>query len=176
MSTQEPQSGIDSRLFRHVMGRFATGVTVVSTALEGRVHCMTANAFMSGSLKPMLCVISVARGARMHDILAQTGHFGVNVLSEEQEKTSRHFGGQPVEGFMPEFAYEGDTPLLADRIAAIAARVTATHPCGDHSLFVGEIFHMSAVRHGKPLVYYGGHYAGLAHRAGQGHRGTAEFL
>jgi len=175
MSTHEPKSSVDYRLYRHVMGRFATGVTVVSTALEGRVHCMTANAFMSGSLEPQLCVISVALRARMHDILAQTRHFAVNVLSDEQEKTSRHFGGRPVEGFAPSFEFVGQTPLIAERIAAVGARVTAMHPCGDHSLFIGEIFHMSAGRQGKPLVFYGGHYAGLAHRPGGHHHPTPEF-
>lgn len=151
------------------MSRFATGVTVVSAVLEGRVHCMTANAFMSGSLVPPLCVISVARAARMHDILAQARHFAVSVLAEHQEKYSRHFGGRPVERLTPSFDYVGETPLLADRLAAIAARVTAIHPCGDHSLFVGEIFHMDAVDHGKPLVFYGSRYASLVQRPGRPH-------
>jgi flavin reductase (DIM6/NTAB) family NADH-FMN oxidoreductase RutF len=166
MSTQETSSAIDPGRFRSVMGRFATGVTVVSASLEGQVHCMTANAFMSGSLEPPLCVISVGRAARMHDVLARARHFAVSVLAEHQEQYSRHFSGRLVEGFAPSFEYAGEIPLLADRLAAIAARVKEVHPCGDHSLFVGEILHMSAEGLRKPLVFYGGRYAALVHPAG----------
>jgi len=148
------------------MGRFATGVTVVSAAVEGRVQCMTANAFMSASLEPPLCVISVGRKSRMHDFLVRAGRFAVNVLAEHQEEYSRHFSGWLVAGLAPEFEFVGETPLLADRLAAIAARVTDTHPCGDHTLFVGEIFHMSADERRKPLLYYGGRYAALVHPSG----------
>jgi flavin reductase (DIM6/NTAB) family NADH-FMN oxidoreductase RutF len=172
---QQPQPGVDPRLFRNVMGRFATGVTVVSTALEGKVHCMTANAFMSGSLEPPLCVISVAKKARMHDVLVWAQHFAINILGEDQEKYSRHFSGCPVEGLSPSFEYVDETPLLVGRVAAIAARVAATHACGDHSLFVGAIFHMSALAHGKPLVFHRGHYAALAHPARLDLLPTPEF-
>jgi len=165
MSTREPVSGFDHGRYRSVMGRFATGVTVVSASLEEQVHCMTANAFMSGSLEPPLCVISVGKAARMHDVLTRARHFAVSLLAEHQEEYSRHFSGRLVEGFAPPFEYLGEVPLLADRLAAIAARVAAIHPCGDHSLFVGEIFHMSAEERRKPLVFYGGRYATLVHPA-----------
>lgn len=159
----EPKPAIDPRTVKSVMGRFATGVTVVSTALEGRVHCMTANAFISGSLEPPLCVISVAKKSHMHEILARARHFAVNMLSEDQERYSSHFGGWPVEGWTPAFDYVGETPLLAERMAAIAARVEAVHPCGDHGLFVGAIFHLSAAGESRPLVYHAGRYAALTH-------------
>lgn len=179
MESAAPMQGreatIDPRLFRSVMGRFATGVTVLSTALEGRLQCMTANAFMSGSLEPPLCVISVAKKARMHDVLVRAQHFAINILGEDQEKYSRHFSGCPVEGLEPSFEYVDETPLLVGRVAAIAARVVAIHPCGDHSLFVGAIFHMSALEHGKPLVFHRGHYAALAHPARLDHLPTPEF-
>ena len=164
ISEQEP--AIDPQIFRTVMGRFATGVTVVSTALDGQVHCMTANAFISGSLEPPLCVISVAKKSHMHDLLARARHFAVNMLAEDQEKYSSHFGGRPVEGWAPSFDYVGETPLLADRMAAIAARVETIHPCGDHSLFVGAILHLSAASESRPLVYHAGRYAALTHPRG----------
>lgn len=145
------------------MARFTTGVTVVSSALAGEVRCMTANAFMSGSLDPSLCVISVGKRTRMHDFLARAGHFGVNVLGDHQEQFSLHFGGRPVPGLAPAFEHIGATPLLAERLAGIAARVVQIHPCGDHSLFVGEIFHMSAEEDGRPLALYAGRYATLVH-------------
>ncbi len=172
---EQPGPPIDARLFRNVMGCFATGVTVVSTALEGRVQCMTANAFMSGSLEPPLCVISVAKKARMHDTLSRARHFAVNILGEDQEKYSQHFAGRPVEGLQPSFEYVDETPLLVGRIAAITAQVTEIQPCGDHSLFIGRIFHMSALEHGKPLVFHRGHYAALSHPRRLDQLPTPEF-
>jgi flavin reductase (DIM6/NTAB) family NADH-FMN oxidoreductase RutF len=157
---------IGERLFRSVMGRFTTGVTVVSTALEGQVHCMTANAFMSASLRPPLCVISIARKSQMHGFLLRARHFAVSVLAEDQEKYSRHFGGRAIQGWAPSFDFVGETPLLSERIAAIVARVRAVHSCGDHCLFVGKIFHMSVADEGRPLVYHAGRYAALAHPRG----------
>jgi flavin reductase (DIM6/NTAB) family NADH-FMN oxidoreductase RutF len=81
-------------LFREMMGSFATGVTVITTATRREVRGMTANAFMSGSLSPPLCVISVACAARMHGFLAEAGHFGVSILSQDQQRLSAHFAGQ----------------------------------------------------------------------------------
>jgi flavin reductase (DIM6/NTAB) family NADH-FMN oxidoreductase RutF len=159
-------AAIEPRLFRSVMSRFATGMTVVSAALDGRVHCMTANAFMSGSLEPPLCVIAIGCKSRMHAVLTQAHHFGVSVLADDHEKYSRHFGGRPIDKLQAEFEHVDGTPLLAERLAGIAARVIDTHPCGDHSLFIGEIFYMNAKPHGKPLVFYDGHYAALVRRPG----------
>jgi flavin reductase (DIM6/NTAB) family NADH-FMN oxidoreductase RutF len=163
---QEQEQAIDPYLFRSVMARFATGVTVVSTAHEGQVHGMTANAFISGSLEPPLCVISVARKSHMHELLSRTRHFAISMLAEDQERYSSHFGGRPVEGWTPSFDYVGETPLLADRMAAIVARVSAIHSCGDHSLFIGAISYMSAAGESRPLVYHAGRYAALTHPRG----------
>jgi flavin reductase len=159
-------AAIEPRLFKSVMSRFTTGMTVVTSALDGRVHCMTANAFMSGSLEPPLCVIAIGCKARMHAALMQARHFGVNMLADDQEEYSRHFGGRPIDSLDAAFEQVDGTPLLAERLAGIAARVTDTHPCGDHSLFIGEIFYMNAKAHGKPLVFYDGHYAALVRRPG----------
>ena len=96
MKVSEKTTAIDTRLFRRVMGRFATGVTVITAEAEGGVRGMTANAFMSGSLTPPLCLISVAKKARMHDALKDSGHFGVSILAQGQERISQHFAGQGV--------------------------------------------------------------------------------
>jgi flavin reductase len=123
-----------------VMASFVTGVTVITTQVRGEIRGMTANAFMSGSLEPPLCVVSVGKKARMHTFLLESGHFGVNILARGQEALIGHFAGRPVEGFDPKYEYAGDTPLFAHAISSIAAKVTARHECGDHSLFIGHIF------------------------------------
>jgi len=151
----------DQLLFRKVMGRFATGVTVVTTAVRGEAFGMTANAFMAGSLVPPLCVISVARAARMHARLRAAGHFGVTLLGEAQQPLSQHFSGRgPIGAAAPKFRYLGDVPVLADGIGAIAADIAGTAACGDHTLFLGRVTAMEA-EDGRPLLFYGGRYAAL---------------
>jgi flavin reductase (DIM6/NTAB) family NADH-FMN oxidoreductase RutF len=154
---------VSEGLFRRVMASFVTGVAVITTQARGEVRGMTANAFMSGSLDPPLCVISVATKARMHAFLLEAGHFGVNILARGQESLIGHFAGRPVEGIDPKYEYAGDTPVFAHANATMAARVTARHDCGDHSLFVGHIF---ALRHADgvvPVVLHIGKLASLLH-------------
>src|SRR5688500_8077848 len=84
------------RLFRQVMGRFATGVTVVTTRLNGETFGMTANAFMAGSLEPMLCVVSINHAAQMHGRLRAAGHYGVSFLTDGQQHLAAHFAGKGI--------------------------------------------------------------------------------
>ncbi len=151
---------IEPALFRQVMASFATGVTVVTTAQAGEIHGMTANAFMSGSLEPPLCVVSVAKRARMHGHLLASRRFGISFLSEGQEQLSNHFAGRPVPGLRPEFATLGEAPVLAKAAGWLAADLHATPDCGDHTLFIGRIRQLRA-SHLRPLLYVAGHYASL---------------
>src|SRR3954469_5311693 len=84
---------IDPREFRRVIGLFATGVTVITTRIGDDLHGMTANAFTSLSLDPLLVLVCVDRRARMHPIIQQAGRFAVNILHEGQEAVSRNFAG-----------------------------------------------------------------------------------
>ncbi|MFL9868892.1 flavin reductase family protein [Paraburkholderia fungorum] len=157
-------SSFDERRFRHALGRFATGVVVISTGSGDGMHAMTANAFMSGSLRPPLIVVSVGHGARMHERLMTSALFGVSVLSDAQERHSRHFSGEPQSRFAPRFApVDGlpDVVLLEHAAARFAARVVDRHPCGDHTLFVGEVQVFSLDEH-APLIFFGGRYASMA--------------
>jgi flavin reductase (DIM6/NTAB) family NADH-FMN oxidoreductase RutF len=160
--TQQTSSAIDPALFRKVMSSFATGVTVISTEARGEVRGMTANAFMSGSLDPPLCIISVAVRARLHPCLLEAGHFGVSILAKEQEKLSLHFSGRPAADLAPQFVRAGRTPVLSGACATIAADITARHECGDHSIFLGHIVHLEASPR-APLVLHEGQYASLTY-------------
>ena len=146
-------------LFRQVMGRFATGVTVITTSLSGEVFGMTANAFMAGSLEPMLCVVSINRTAKMHERLCESGHYGVSFLSQEQRHLSAHFAGQRVGHVDPEFCFRGRTPVVRHAVAAVTAEVLDAVACGDHTLFVGRIASLEAAAARRPLLFYGGRYA-----------------
>ena len=121
---------------------------------------MTASAFMSGSLQPPLCIVSIARKARMHAFLEEAGRFGVSILARGQEHLSRHFGGRPVEDLQPLFEHRGETPVLVGAGASITANIVARHDCGDHSIFIGRIVTLQANGH-APLVMHGGCYASL---------------
>ncbi|WP_322091612.1 flavin reductase family protein [Paraburkholderia bannensis] len=154
----------DERRLRAALGRFATGVVVISTGSGETLHAMTANAFMSGSLRPPLVVVSVGHRARMHERLMCEERFGVSVLSDEQEPHSRHFAGEPQSCLTPRFTeVEGleGVALLECAVARFALHMTDRHPCGDHTLFVGEIRGFSLDER-APLVFFGGRYAGVA--------------
>jgi len=156
----ETAGTVDPALFRRVMSSFATGVTVVTTERDGEVRGMTANAFMSGSLTPPLCIVSVATRARTHALLMETGAFGVSILGQGQEKLSIHFSGRPFPDLEPVFERLGGVPVLPGSAGAIAAEIVARHDCGDHSLFVGGITHMRAGIT-APLLVHSGRYAAL---------------
>jgi flavin reductase (DIM6/NTAB) family NADH-FMN oxidoreductase RutF len=76
---------IDSRVFREVMGLFATGVTVITTRIDGETYGMTANAITSVSLDPLLVLVCVQTEAHMAKLLRQSGEFSINILNEDQE-------------------------------------------------------------------------------------------
>jgi flavin reductase (DIM6/NTAB) family NADH-FMN oxidoreductase RutF len=155
---------IDPMLFRRVMGSFASGVTVVTTVADGHVRGMTVSAFMSGSLEPPLCVISIRKAARMHPLLIAARHFGVSILAKTQERISKHFAGTPNADLVPDVTWAGRTPLIANASAVIAADLQAHYDCGDHTLLIGRIRHM-AVAGFAPLLVHEGRYAGVAHAA-----------
>jgi flavin reductase (DIM6/NTAB) family NADH-FMN oxidoreductase RutF len=167
-------TALDTGLFRRVMGRFATGVTVITAEAEGGVRGMTANAFMSGSLSPPLCIISVATKAKLHDVLTAGRTFGVSMLAQGQEAISRHFAGQPATDPEVLFEHMNGVPVLANVCAALAAEVEARHDCGDHTIFVGRVI---ALRDDErpPLVFHGGKYATLHYKTTKAPEAAIDF-
>jgi len=150
----------DARTFRNALGRFATGVTVVTAAVDGGVHGMTANAFTSVSLDPPLVLVSIGRQARMHAHLQPPRPFGVSVLSQDQSYHAWHFAGRALEGWQPAFAWHDGVPLIADALAHFVCRLETTYPGGDHTLFLARVAHLWH-RDGSPLTFYRGHFFGL---------------
>jgi flavin reductase (DIM6/NTAB) family NADH-FMN oxidoreductase RutF len=146
---------IEARRFRAALGRFATGVTVVTTARDGEIHAMTANAFTSVSLDPPLVLVSIDHRTRMHALLPATRHFGVSVLGSDQERTAMHFAGRPMADPGELFVWMGDVPLVNDAIAHVACTLYAEHPAGDHTLYLGEVVEL-ADRPGDPLLFHSG--------------------
>jgi len=156
-----PDGSIDPRQFRNALGRFASGVTVITTEHEGRTHGMTANAFVSVSLDPPLVLVSVDNRAQMHQLLALAPRYGVSVLAEDQEMLSNHFAGRATEGLQIPFVTKHDTPVLDGAVAYLVARVVEAHPAGDHTLYIGQVEYVDW-RDDKPLLFYAGKYQQLS--------------
>ncbi len=151
---------IDARLFRSTMGRFATGVTVVTVSHDnGNSHAITVNAFLSVSLDPPLVLVSINNRSRMNTHLHLGGRCGINVLAASQEEHSRHFGGRPVEGlevnWLPRL--DADAPLLDGCVAHIVAIVVDIHPAGDHTLYIGHVEYLRYWEQ-RPLLFFSGKY------------------
>lgn len=151
------------RDFRDAMGRFPTGVVVVSTIEDGQVHAMTANAFMSGSLEPPLVLVSLGQTTNAHKKIQASGVFGISILSEEQHHTSNHFAGKKIEGFTPEFDFLQGIPVIQQAPVRLVTTLQHCYPCGDHSLFVGEVLelHNESLLLGDPLLFHSGKYSKL---------------
>ena len=153
--------------FRHALGQFATGVTVVTAErAPGQVHGMTANSFTSVSLKPLLILICVSHQAQLLPLIRKHKRFGVSILREDQRALSEYFA-QTVEDPQIEkrlgIRYrwtETGIPLLGDALAHLACTVASEQPAGDHTIFIGEVESLD-VHEGKPLLYLCGNYRSL---------------
>jgi flavin reductase (DIM6/NTAB) family NADH-FMN oxidoreductase RutF len=152
---------MDDRQFRTAMGKFATGVTVIATEVDGNVHGMTANAFMSVSLDPKLVVISIGEKARILEKIKQSQTFSVNILAANQQELSMIFAGQLKEHREVEFDRLDGKPVLNGAVAQIACEVSAEHLEGDHTLFIGKVTDIH-LEDAEPLIFYSGKYRALA--------------
>ena len=150
----------DPRQFRNALGRFASGVTVITARHEDQPHGMTANAFVSVSLDPPLVLVSVDHRAFMHKILPGSGRYGVSVLAEDQEVLSNHFAGRTAQGLHIRFVERLGVPLLEGAVAYFVVQVIDAHAAGDHTLFIGRVEHFES-REDRPLLFYGGKYQQL---------------
>lgn len=146
------------REFRHALGRFATGVCVVTTSAPDGPLGITANSFASVSLDPPLVLWSPARCSRRFDAFAETRHFAIHVLGDDQEELGRRFSraGHDFEGLdWSEGA--GGTPLIEGCLARFECDLAAQHEGGDHMIVVGRVT-AAEYRDGAPLLFSSGRY------------------
>jgi flavin reductase (DIM6/NTAB) family NADH-FMN oxidoreductase RutF len=115
---------MDDRQFRTAMGKFTTGVTVITTELDGDIHGMTANAFMSVSLDPKLVVISIGERAKILNKIKESQIFTVNLLAADQQELSMIFAGQIKEPREVVFDRLDGKPVLAGASAQVACEVS----------------------------------------------------
>ena len=154
---------IDTDSFRAVLGRFASGVTVVTTRDQtGRDHGLTVSAFSSLSLTPSLVLVCIDKSSSVHPVLSNAAHFAVNILSSTQEALSRRFSGGEPDRFDGIGYTRGVTgvAILEEVLAYLECRLVRRHDEGDHTIFVGEV-EAAETNTGRPLLYYRGGYATL---------------
>jgi flavin reductase (DIM6/NTAB) family NADH-FMN oxidoreductase RutF len=158
--------GVDSALFRQVLGHFASGVTVVSAQADGPVG-LSVGAFFSVSLDPPLIGFCVKQASGTWPLIRAADSFCVNILGEHQEEVSRRFAATDVDRFerFDGLAWESTpsgAPRLVDALAWIECRVEAVHAAGDHDICVGRVDGMGVSGDGGPLVYYRSGYGRFA--------------
>ena len=156
---------IDPAAFRAVLGRFASGVTVVTARDErGEDHGMTVSAFCSLSLEPPLVLFCLDEKASMHPLLDAGMAVTINILAAGQEALSRRFSGKDSNRFDGIGYTRGQrgAPMLDDVLAALECVVTERRDGGDHTIFIAQVEHC-ALHAGAPLLYYRGGYAQLEH-------------
>lgn len=147
---------IDPREFRNALGRFASGVTVVTVMDGDEPHGITVSSFMSVSLNPPLIAVAVDRSAHAHELLKAGRLFGVSVLRQGQEGVSDLFAGRPAKMSDPLRLTDGFT-FVAGALVHLLCRVDGEHRAGDHTIFVGEVERLR-YEEGNPLIYHRGGY------------------
>lgn len=157
--------GVDSTLFRQVLGQFATGVTVISAMADGPVG-FAVGAFFSVSLTPPLVGFCVQRSSRTWPLIRDAASFCVNILGEDQEAVSRRFSAPEVDRFDRFTGLDWEptaagAPRLAGAMAWISCRVDAVHDAGDHEICVGRVEDLGVASDGAPLLFFRGGYGRL---------------
>ena len=152
----------DSALQRQIMGRFATGVTLVTARSDEKILGMTANAVLSLSLDPPLILVSVNKKNQMHKFLKKSNCFAINVLRDDQEEISRRFATPGPKDFSDLELVESKTgsPVLVNALAFIDCQIVQVVPGGDHDMFIGKPL-AGETRDGNPLIFYSGQYTQL---------------
>ncbi len=154
---------ISKEEFRHALGRFASGVTVVTTKDSGgRLHGITVSAFCSVSLEPPLILVCIEKNTGSHYAFEQSNSFVVNILREDQQYISDRFASYLPDKFAEVKYHSGidDLPVLEDVLANLECRLVNSHTSGDHTIYVGEI-ETVMINDGNPLVYWHGNYREL---------------
>ncbi|MDZ7643036.1 MAG: flavin reductase family protein [Woeseiaceae bacterium] len=155
---------IDEKAFRKAMGKFATGVTIMTCRAEDdRAVGMTVNSFTSVSLEPPLVSRCVNRQIIPTPAFGQTGHFAVHVLHRDQEELSNHFAvdrEDKFDGIEHDNGIAG-TPILTDFLAVYQCEVSDRIDAGDHFILVGKLVDYE-IRDGEPLIFHQGRYHSLA--------------
>jgi flavin reductase (DIM6/NTAB) family NADH-FMN oxidoreductase RutF len=153
----------DAERYRHVIGHFATGVTVITARHDGTDHGATASAVSSVSLEPPSLLVCLNRATVTESAVREGGSFVVNILREDQGDLAMRFAGRHGDkfaGVAVERSAAGD-PILAGALASLECTVRDAVTGGTHTVFIGEVSRAEASE-GDPLAYFRGRFGQLA--------------
>ena len=148
--------------FRETLKKFASGVTVVTTAHAGEKHGLTASSFASVSLEPPLILVVLNTESRTHALMKESKSFGVNILGEDDEQIAKAFaekGEKPFDS-LPHRSADGRPPIFDDAIAWLDCDVETIFPGGTHEIVLGRV-RASGSGDGRPLIYFERSYRAL---------------
>jgi len=153
---------IDARAFRQTVGQFATGVTIITTEVEGAIRALTVNSFTAVSLDPPLVLFCVGKKTKTGQVIDAIKGFTVNILRQDQQDLSTYFAGGWTHSSPPPFEFlpwEG-APRI-DCAAAIGCTTHAIHEAGDHWIVLGQVVALHRTPCNTPLIFHGSRYANL---------------
>jgi flavin reductase (DIM6/NTAB) family NADH-FMN oxidoreductase RutF len=153
-------AAVDTGLLRRVLGRFATGVAVVTTCTPAGIVGMTINSFCSVSLEPPLLLFCVAHRSQLRDALSSATAFAINVLGEGQQTLSEQFARPGLDRFGAARWRPGTTrsPVFVEAPAVLECVTERVIELGDHDLVVGRVVTVHPVAEERPLVFFAGKY------------------
>jgi flavin reductase (DIM6/NTAB) family NADH-FMN oxidoreductase RutF len=154
---------MDSREFRDAMGGFATGVAIVTTEADGRLHGMTINSLTSVSLNPTLLLVALTRPSRTASAIDRRGAFVINVLGVNQAHVSNTFARPSEDHFADRslFTIEDGMPMIVGALAHLVCQTEQQHEAGDHTVVIGRVVR-GAVAPRDPLIFHRGAYDTLS--------------
>lgn len=154
----------DAQALRQCLGKFATGVTVVTCAdANGNPNGITANSFSAVSLEPPLVLWNIAKVSNSLDAYLSAKYFAVNVLTADQRNLAAHFAKSDHTRFdNVEYTTSANgVPLLPDTLATFDCRTHEIHDCGDHYVIIGEVNSFKSAER-EPLLFFGSAYRAIA--------------
>ncbi|USA43746.1 flavin reductase family protein [Spongiibacter taiwanensis] len=161
-----PVTPIEAQHFRDALGHFASGITVITSCVDGQPVGFTCQSFYSVSVSPPLVSFSVMSSSLSYPKIRRAGRFAVNILSGEQISTSNQFarkGADKWRGIAWQTSPMGN-PVLGGSLHWLDCEIQAEHPAGDHLIVIGEVKAITPTRASatEPLLYFKGQYRHLA--------------
>ncbi len=162
-TTERPTAALEQDIFREVIGSFASGVTIITTAAEGKDRGTTASAVSSLSLEPPMLLICLNTTSDTQTAILTSGVFAVNILTAQQGDVAYQFAKKGPDKFLGVSVVRGASgiPLIADALAHLECEVAETVTGGTHTVFLGLVRHASAAEAGAPLTYFRGRFGRL---------------
>ncbi len=154
---------IDSEAFRDVAGRFASGLTILTSASPDGPCGTTVSAVSSLSLEPPMMLVCLNRNSSIHDAVLARGAFGINILAADQAAIARQFARRDSDKFagVAHRPSRHGVPLLDGTLASIACEIESTATGGTHTVLLGRVLE-AVTREIEPLVYYRGGFGEFA--------------